>query len=149
MARRLMAAGAAEPQLACSATALLHLLEPILVVGLHLLHLLLELLVAILELLELAGQHRERLLQLVESILDIDRIQALGRGRGRRGQGDRQQQMGETGAERLHGGDSVSSNAAIFRHGRPASQRKRRSRGTGVIENLCTARGCGAFTAAR
>src|SRR5260370_5677901 len=41
--------------------------------------------------------------------------------------------------------DSFSSNAAIFRHGRPASQRKRRSRGTGVVENLCPARGCGAL----
>src|ERR1700730_15539171 len=41
--------------------------------------------------------------------------------------------------------DSFSSNAAIFRHDRPASQRKRRSRGTGVVENLCTARGCGAL----
>ena len=44
--------------------------------------------------------------------------------------------------------DSFSSNAAIFRHGHPASKRKRRSRGTGVVENLDTAPRLGLYSKA-
>ena len=86
---------AADPGAACRRTAgtaggattaaFFELLDAVLVVGLHLLHLLLELGIAMLELLDLPGHHGERLLELIEPVLDIDGIAALrGRSRGQR-----------------------------------------------------------------
>ncbi len=107
-----------------AATALLHLVESVLVIRLHLLELLLELLVAVLELLDLAGQHGDRLLQLVEPVLDMDRVDALGAGRRRQDERDREQRgYGSI----FMAADSFCAKAAIFRHGRFASKRKRRS----------------------
>jgi signal transduction histidine kinase len=92
--------GAAGRPRAAAALALLHLVEPILVIRLHLLELLLELLVAVLQLLDLAGQQGDRLLQLVEPVLDMDRVDALGAGCGRQQERDREQR----GTELVHGG---------------------------------------------
>ncbi len=54
-----------------------------------------------LQLLDLAGHHRERLLELVEPVLDVDGVTApLRRGRGRQGKSDEES---EPGREDLHG----------------------------------------------
>jgi hypothetical protein len=94
------------------------------VVGLHLLHLLLELLVAILQLLDLAREHGDRLLQLVQPVLHIDRVAALGCG----GRGKCQDREGQQARiEGLHGGHCLIAKQAIFRQERQANKRKRRS----------------------
>jgi len=57
-------------------------------------------LVAVLELLDLTGQQRDRLLQLVEPILDIDRVGSLCDRRRRQGERDEDQ---ESCGKHLHG----------------------------------------------
>ena len=52
------------------------------------------------ELLDLSGQQGDRLLELVEPVLDIDRVDALGAGRGRQQERDREQRD----TELVHGG---------------------------------------------
>jgi hypothetical protein len=68
----------------------------------------------------LAGQVGERLLELIEPVFDVDRVSPALR-RGRRGQGEGNKED-EPGREELHGQALFTSNAAIFRHGRPVSK---------------------------